>query len=95
MVQKRVSGITLHDYLRKTKFSPTSRYCRDMLTEIIAQQNVIGYNHKDNHSKNIMVDSETGKFKTLIDWDKAALRTDRRIENSKLIFKKYCSPGKL
>ena len=69
MIQRRVSGVTLHEYLGKIEMD--TRELTDIENQYTAQQDAIGYFHTDINDKNIMVDAETGTFKTFIDWDQA------------------------
>jgi RIO-like serine/threonine protein kinase len=77
MVQKKISGITLADFMKRHRKNTDMRQnydCSNIYKHILAQQDEIGYNHGDIRVQNILVHPETGEFKTLIDWDIASKR---------------------
>ena len=77
MIQKRIAGIDLWVYLSVLDDKgqlPSEQYCKEIFTQVLAQQDGIGFNHGDVRIENIMVNPNTGKFLSLIDWDFATLR---------------------
>ena len=77
MVQKKVPGITLYDFLKKNRNNHRIKLtydCADIYEHVVAQQTRIGYNHGDIRGQNIMVNPVSGAFNTLIDWDCATVR---------------------
>jgi hypothetical protein len=91
MVQKRVSGISLREYLQPMwdkGESPTEAFCHRIYVKVVAQQDGIGFNHGDVQAANIMVNASTGDFQTLIDWDAASVRIP---ENKEFYAYKYAT----
>jgi Ser/Thr protein kinase RdoA (MazF antagonist) len=76
MLQRKLNGITLSKYLLTNMRNGSLRdpypYYREVQKQVTQQQDRIGYWHGDAHDNNILVDAETGKFISLIDWDTAS-----------------------
>jgi RIO-like serine/threonine protein kinase len=81
MVQKRIIGVTLDDFLRhnmnnsemKRKFK-----CREIYKAVTQLQQQVKYLHGDVHAENIMVQSlKDGTVVGLVDWDNATKLSKR------------------
>jgi serine/threonine protein kinase len=83
VLTRKVEGPTLHGYMRRGRASPIdhSRMQRQLvqLRKAVAWLNEHGFEHRDIHAKNIIVEQDTGRL-VLIDF---GMVTDRGAGNAK------------